>query len=357
MIIVTICPDCHSLWKIMKDYHIMGMKDYPILWSIIYHMGLSQMINVTHEWYKIIYHITYWLIEGSLEVKLPTIWTDGKAGVERVREEKKKRSEKRKRKSQKKEDAGARKGRNGETLCFFQWFVDLAGRKIGSLFGGCRASWPDERWKIAHRCGAKHISKSKCTKHLSIGARLDTFKLLEVEMSRQCTPLWREARSQVNMYTKHTMLGALLEVVMSKKCTPWWRKAHFQAKMYKAHHARNTFGSWDVEKVYTVVARSRFPSQNVKSTTCLGWLLKIQMWFCVAGAKDSAPCQKWTKREGFVTFSKTMAGVGHLKRIWKDAFFVAGAVQETCSSEMLGGQGADFLRRGLHFGATDLQVC
>ena len=37
-----------------------------------------------------------------------------------------------------------------------------------------------------------------------------------------------------------------------------------------------------------------------------------------------------------------MAGVGRLKRIWKDAFRVAGAVQETCSSEMLGGQGADF---------------
>ena len=29
------------------------------------------------------------LIEGSLEVKLPTIWTDGKAEVGRVREEKK----------------------------------------------------------------------------------------------------------------------------------------------------------------------------------------------------------------------------------------------------------------------------
>ena len=33
-----------------------------------------------------------------------------------------------------------------------------------------------------------------------------------------------------------------------------------------------------------------------------------------------------------------------MKRIFKDAFRVAGAVQETCSSEMLGGQGADFLR-------------
>ena len=35
--------------------------------------------------------------------------------------------------------------------------------------------------------------------------------------------------------------------------------------------------------------------------------------------------------------SKTMAGVGHACR-------VAGAVQDTCSSELLGGQGADFLR-------------
>ena len=53
--------------------------------------------------------------------------------------------------------------------------------------------------------GAKHISKSKCTKHLSV--------------------------------------GPLLEVEMSKKCTPLWREAHFQIKMYKTHHSRTTFGS------------------------------------------------------------------------------------------------------------------
>jgi len=40
-----------------------------------------------------------------------------------------------------------------------------------------------------------------------------------------------------------------------------------------------------------------------------------------------------------------MAGVGHLKRICKAAFAMAGALQETCSSELLGGPGADFLRR------------
>ena len=46
-----------------------------------------------------------------------------------------------------------------------------------------------------------------------------------------------------------------------------------------------------------------------------------------------------------MAFPTTMAGVGLLKRICKDAFPVAGAVKETCSSELLGGPGADFLRR------------
>ena len=59
---------------------------------------------------------------------------------------------------------------------------------------------------------------------------------------------------------------------------------------------------------------------------------------------------------GFGTVSKAMAGVGGLKRICKDVFCVAGAVHETHESDMLGGQGADFLS-GLHFRASDRQVC
>ena len=38
--------------------------------------------------------------------------------------------------------------------------------------------------------------------------------------------------------------------------------------------------------------------------------------------------------------SKTMASMGHVKRICKDACCVAGAVQETGASEMSGGQGS-----------------
>ena len=180
-------------------------------------------------------------------------------------------------------------GKSRNTV-FFQWFGALEGRKVGSLkrrvrsqlarweMNNCTPLWreahfevkmykthhsrttfgswdvekvhavvarstcrsqnvqnargADHFWqlrcrKIARRCGAKHISKSKCTKHY--------------------------------------MFAPLLEVQMSKKCTPLWREAHFQVKMYKTLGVRTTFGSWDVE-MHAVVARSTFRSQNVQST-------------------------------------------------------------------------------------------
>ena len=71
----------------------------------------------------------------------------------------------------------------------------------------------DHFWKLRCRksaccCGAKHMSISKCRKHTSI--------------------------------------GPLLEVEMSKKCTPLWREAHFEVKMLKTLHVRATFGCSDV---------------------------------------------------------------------------------------------------------------
>ena len=84
--------------------------------------------------------------------------------------------------------------------------------------------------KSARRCGEKHSLKSKCTKHLSVG------RLLEVEMSKKCTPLWREAHFEVKMYKTHhsrtTFGGSDVEKV-SKKCTPLWREAHFEVKSVK----------------------------------------------------------------------------------------------------------------------------
>ena len=227
-------------------------------------------------------------------------------------------------------------GKSRNTV-FFQWFVAQEGRKVGSLkrrvrsqlarwemksctplwreahlqvkmyktpqlrttFGSwdvekvhavvARSTFPsqnaqntsasDHFWKLrcqksARRCGAKHISKSKCTKHRSVGP------LLEVAMSKKCTLLWREAHFEVKSVkktgslgplleeecqksahrcgakhiskskcTKHHMFAPLLEVQMSKKCTPLWREAHFEVKMSKALGVRTIFGSSDARSI------------------------------------------------------------------------------------------------------------
>ena len=104
----------------------------------------------------------------------------------------------------------------------------------------------DHFWKLrcqksARRCGAKRISKSKV---LKTGG-----------------------------------LGPLLEVAMSKKCTPLWREAHFEVKMYKTPHVRATFGGSDVEKVHAVVARSTFRSKNVQSTRDLDHFWRFRCRF------------------------------------------------------------------------------
>ena len=169
----------------------------------------------------------------------------------------------------------------------------------------------------------------------------DNMDRWKAELGR--APLWREAHFQVKSVQKLTGSDHFWKLRCRKSARRCGAKHISKSKCTK-HTTRTTFGSWDVEKVHAVVARSTFRSQNVK-TDMFGPLLDVQMSFRVAGARDCAPCQKWAKREGFVAFPKTMAGVGHLKRICKDAFSVAGAVQETCSSELLGGPGADFLRR------------
>ena len=207
---------------------------------------------------------------------------------QRWEESEKIREEERERVRRKKLQVREKVGKSRNTV-FFQWFEAPEGRKVGSLKRRVRSQRARWEMKIARRCGAKHISKS-------------------------------------NVITKQLSFGALLEVAMSKKCTPLWRKAHLQVKKLKAHHIRITFGSWDVEKLNAVVTRSTFRSQNVKNTTCSDHFLDVQMLVRVAGARDCAPSQKWAKREGFVAFPETMAGVGHLKRICKDAFRVAGAV-------------------------------
>ena len=223
-------------------------------------------------------YLFIYVIEGSLEVKLPTIWRDEKA-VSREKSQK--------RKDQKKEDAGARKGRKVAKHCVFSWFCGSGGLKsrlakaAGAETSGemrdeklhavvARSRFRSEKvqntsasdhfwklrcWKSARRCGAKQISKWKGTKHLSVGP------LLEVEMLKKCTALWREADLEVKC-VKNWGFGAVLEVEMTKKSTALWREAHLEVTCVKNWGVRSTFGRWDVEKVHAVVARSTFGSKK-----------------------------------------------------------------------------------------------
>jgi len=68
---------------------------------------------------------------------------------------------------------------------------------------GCR--------KIARRCGAKRLYKSKCT--------------------------------------NHTIVGPLFEVPMSKNGALLWHQAHLQVKMYKTPVFWTSFGGFDIAKV------------------------------------------------------------------------------------------------------------
>ena len=79
------------------------------------------------------------------------------------------------------------------------------------------------------------------------------FQWFVAQEGRKVGSLKRRVRSQL-------ATGAM------KNCTPLWREAHFQVKRYKTPQVRTTFGSWDVEKVRAVVARSTFPSQNAQNT-------------------------------------------------------------------------------------------
>ena len=195
---------------------------------------------------------TIWvIIEGSLEVKLPTIWTDEKQSREEA--ERRERSEERRCRCAK------RLARWEMKSCTPLWreahlqVKMLKTPGVRTTFGSCdvekvhavvaRSTFPSQNaqnttcsrhfwrfgcWKSARRCGAKHISKSKCT--------------------------------------THHMFAPLLKVRMLKKCTPLWREAHFQAKMYKTPHVCATFGGSDVANVHAVVARSTFRSQNAQNT-------------------------------------------------------------------------------------------
>ena len=191
-----------------------------------------------------------------------------KAEQGRGREKRKIRREKiRRERVRKKEDADARKGRKVAKHCVFPMICGSGGSKsrlakaAGAEPAGqmrdeklhavvARSTFPSENvqntpfsdhfWKLrcrksARRCGAKHISKSKCTKHLSVGP------LLEVQMSKK------------------------VHAVVARSTFP---SQNVQNTPFSDHFWRSRCRK-SVEKVHAVVARSTFRSQKCKKLRVL----------------------------------------------------------------------------------------
>ena len=105
---------------------------------------------------------------------------------------------------------------------FLQWFVVPDVRKVGSPKAASAEVAVQQKWhaavarstilsqsvqntsnsehflklrcrKMARRCGAKHLCKWKCPKHLRLGV------IFELPMSKNGTPMWREAHLQLKM--------------------------------------------------------------------------------------------------------------------------------------------------------------
>ena len=216
-----------------------------------------------------VYSCIRMFIEGSLEVKLPTIWTHQR------REEKKKENQKRKRVRRKKMQMRKKVGKPRNTAFLFQWFVALEGRKVGSLQRRVRSHLA--RWEM-------------------------------------------------------------------KNCTQLWREAHLQVKMCKIHQVRTTFGSWDVEKVHAVVARSTFRSQNAQNTPVSDhfWKLRCRKSACRCGAKHiSKP--KCTKHHMLAPL---------FEPLWREAHFEVKSVKNWRVRSTFGR--SDVLSRGRRKGLCTL---
>ena len=69
--------------------------------------------------------------------------------------------------------------------------------------------------------------------------------LLEVDMSKQCAPLWREAHVEVKN-VKDLRSQTTVEIEMLNKHDTVWQEASSRVKMYKAPDGRATFGRFDV---------------------------------------------------------------------------------------------------------------
>ena len=195
---------------------------------------------------------------------------------------------------------------------YIYMYVYIYRRKSRSETSDNMDSWKAE----VRRVRREKIRRKKMQMREKVGKSRNTvfFQWFVAPEGRKVGSLKRRVRSQLARWEM-------------KSCTPLWREAHLEVKMYKAHHSRTTFGSWDVEKVHAVVARSTFPSQNVQSTSASDHFWKLR-------------CRKSARRCGAKHISKSKVlktdGLGPLLEVqmskkctplWREAHFEVKSVK------------------------------
>ena len=156
----------------------------------------------------------------------------------------------------------------------------------------------------------ERVRRKKMQMREKVGKSRNTvfFQWFVAPESRKVGSLKRRVRSQLARWEM-------------KNCTPLWREAHFEVKSVKNWRSRTTFGSWDVEKVHAVVARSTFRSQNVQNTPASDhfWKLRCRKSARRCGAKHISK-SKCTKHHMFAPLLE----VRMLKKctpLWREAHF------------------------------------
>ena len=176
-----------------------------------------------------------------------------KAEVRRVRREKIRRK-----KMQMREKLG-----KSRFTVFFQWFVAPEGRKVGSLKRRVRSHlgrWEMKKCTLVARStfGSENVQNTTASDHFwKLRCAWSTFPSQNGQNTRGSDHFWK-LRCRKSAWrcgakhiwkwkcTKHHRSGPLLEVEMSKKCTPLWREGHFEVKMLQTLGVRTTFGGSDV---------------------------------------------------------------------------------------------------------------
>ena len=157
-------------------------------------------------------------------------------------------------------------------LCFFNDLCVGVSRKVGLLkrrvrshvvrgeIKNCTPLWRNTFWS----------ENVQCTKHHMLGG---TFGSSDVEKLHAAVG---EKHILKWKCTKHHMLGALFEVLMSKNCTPLWREAHLEVKMYKTRQLRSTLKFW-CWKIAWTCGEKRICQSRCAKYLCFGALFQVQM--------------------------------------------------------------------------------